>query len=87
MVQYYQYTWVRRSEMMAPLTDLVRECGETKTTSMNKTKKQPWQWDPIHQQAFNNVKAAIAKETVLAYPTFQSPLRYSWTAPQCSWEP
>jgi hypothetical protein len=34
---------------------------------MNKTKKKPWQWDPIHQQAFDNVKAAIAQETVLAY--------------------
>jgi hypothetical protein len=56
--------------MLAPLTDLVRECGETKTTRMNKTKKKPWWWDPIHQQAFDNVKAAIAKETVLAYPDF-----------------
>jgi hypothetical protein len=46
------------------------ECGETKSTRKNKTKKQPWQWDPIHQQAFDNVKAAIAKETILAYPDF-----------------
>jgi hypothetical protein len=49
--------------MLAPLTDLVGgECGETKTTKKNKTKKKPWQWDLIHQQAFDNVKAAIAKE-------------------------
>ncbi len=34
---------------------------------MKKTKKKPWRWDLIHQQAFDNVKAAIAKETVLAY--------------------
>jgi hypothetical protein len=53
--------------MLVPLTDLVGECGETKTTRMNKTQKKPWWWDPIHQQAFDNVKAAIAKETVLAY--------------------
>jgi hypothetical protein len=59
--------------MLAPLTDLVGECGEMKTTRMNKTKKQPWQLHPIHQQAFNNVKAAIAKETVLAYPDFSKP--------------
>ena len=39
MVQYYQDMWARRSEMLAPLTDLVGECGETKTTRMNKTKK------------------------------------------------
>jgi hypothetical protein len=40
---------------------------------MNKTKKKPWWWDPFHQQAFDNVKAAIAKETVLAYPEFSKP--------------
>jgi hypothetical protein len=39
----------------------VEECGKTKTTRMNKTKKKPWRWDPIHQQVFDNVKAAIAK--------------------------
>jgi hypothetical protein len=73
MVQYYWDMWARHSEMLAPHTDLVGECGETKTTRMNKTKKKPWRWDPIHQQAFDNVKAAIAKETVLAYPDFSKP--------------
>ncbi len=53
--------------MLAPLTDLVGECREMKTTRINKTKKKPWRLDPIHQKAFDNVKAAIAKETVLAY--------------------
>jgi hypothetical protein len=56
--------------MLTPLTDLVGECGETKTTKKNKTKKKPWQWESIHQQTFDNVKAAIAKEIVLAYPDF-----------------
>jgi hypothetical protein len=65
--------WARRSEMLAPLTDLVGECGEMKTTRINKTKKNPWRWDLIHQQVFDNVKAAIAKETVLAYPYFLKP--------------
>ncbi len=73
MVQYYRDMWARHSEILAPLTDLVGECGETKTTRMNKTKRKPWRWDPIHQQAFDNVKAAIAKETVLAYPDFLKP--------------
>jgi hypothetical protein len=73
MVQYYRDMWARRSEMLAPLTDLVGECGITKTTKLNKTKKEPWQWDSIHQQVFDNVKAAIAKETVLAYPDFAKP--------------
>jgi hypothetical protein len=73
MVQYYRDMWARRSEMLAPLTDLVGECEEMKITRKNKTKKQPWRWDQIHQQAFNNVQAAIAKETVLAYPDFSKP--------------
>jgi hypothetical protein len=59
--------------MLAPLTDLVGECRETKTTRMNKTKKKPWRGDPIHQQVFDNINAAIAKETVLAYPDFSKP--------------
>jgi len=70
MVQYYRDMWVKRSEMLAPLSDLVGECGEMKTTKKNKTKKSPWPWDPIHQEAFDNVKATIAKEVVLAYPDF-----------------
>ncbi len=73
MVQYYQDMWARRSEMLAPLTDLVGECGETKISKKNKTKKIPWRWDPIHQQAFHNVKAAIPKETVLTYLEFLKP--------------
>ncbi len=73
MVQYYPDMWARHSEMLAPLTDLVGECRETKTTKTNRTKKKPWRWDPIHQQAFDNVKAAITKETVLAYLDFLKP--------------
>jgi hypothetical protein len=48
IIQYYWDMWARRSEMLAPLTDLVGECGEIKTTRMNKTKKMPWRWDSIH---------------------------------------
>ncbi len=67
MVQYYRDMWAKHSEMLALLSDLVGECGETKTT---KKKKSPWRWDPIHQEAFDNVKTTIAKEVVLAYPDF-----------------
>jgi hypothetical protein len=81
MVQYYRDMWARHSEMLAPLTDLVGECGETKTTKINMTKKKPWQWDLIHQQMFDNVKAAIAKETVLAYPDFLKPFEIYTGAP------
>jgi hypothetical protein len=65
--------WARCNEMLAPLTDLVGECIKTKTTRINKTKRKPWRWDPIHQQAFDNVKTAIAKDTVLAYLDFSKP--------------
>ncbi len=60
MVQYYQDMWARRSEMLAPLTDLVGECGERKTPRKYKPKKNPWQWDPIYQQAFDIVKAVMS---------------------------
>jgi hypothetical protein len=73
MVQYYRDMWATHSEMLAPLTDLVGECRETKATKRNGTKKKPCRWDSIHQQAFNNVKATIAKEVVLAYPDFTKP--------------
>jgi hypothetical protein len=73
MVQYYRDMWQKHSEMLAPLTNLVGECGQTKTTKKNKTKKKPWHWESIHQQAFDNVKAIIAKEVVLAYLDFTKP--------------
>jgi hypothetical protein len=73
MVQYYRDMWKKCSEMLAPLTDLVGECRETKTTKKNKTKKKPWWWESIHQQAFDNLKATIAREVVLAYPDFTKP--------------
>jgi len=41
-----------------------------KNHKKNKTNKKPWRWDPIHQQAFDNVKATITKDVVLAYPDF-----------------
>jgi hypothetical protein len=74
MVRYYRDMWAKRSEMLAPLSDLVGECGETKTTCKNKVKQIPWHWDSIHQTAFDNVKKTICKEVVLAYPDFTKPV-------------
>ena len=45
MVQYCRAVWEKRSHMIAPLTDLVRECGHTKVTRNNGTKKKAWDWD------------------------------------------
>ncbi len=42
MVQYYRDFWARRSNMLTPLTSLVGECGQTKTTKAKETKKVPW---------------------------------------------
>jgi hypothetical protein len=60
MVQYYHDLWERRSVMLAPLTSLVGECGQTKSTRAKGTKKVPCHWDKVHQRAFNHVKATIA---------------------------
>jgi hypothetical protein len=70
MVQYYRDLWARQSNMLAPLTLLIGECGQTKSTKAKVTKKVPWHWDEVHQRAFNQVKATITKDVVLAYPDY-----------------
>jgi hypothetical protein len=70
MVQYYRDLWARQSKMLAILTSLVGECGQTKVTRAKGTKKVPWHWDEVHQRAFDHVKATIAREVVLAYWDF-----------------
>ena len=66
MVQYYRDLLARQSEMLAPLTDLVGECGHTKATWATKTKHKPWHWDDVHESACDYIKTAIAKDVVLA---------------------
>ena len=68
MVQYYRDLWAKHSDMLAPLTSLVGECGHTKVIRALKTRKVPW--DEVNQKAFNDVKAAIAKDVALAYPDY-----------------
>jgi hypothetical protein len=70
MMQYYRDLWARRSNMLAPLTSLVGECGQTKSTRAKGTKKAPWHWDEVHQRAFDHIKTTIAKDVVLAYPDY-----------------
>ncbi len=70
MVQYYRDIWARHSEILAPLSDLVGECGHTKVTKANKTKRKLWHWDPIHQQAFDTAKATITRDVTSAYPDY-----------------
>ena len=58
MVQFYRDMWKRRSHILAPLTDLVGK-GKKKFT-----------WTNEHQKAFDDMKAVMAKETILNYPKF-----------------
>jgi len=67
MVQYYRDMWAKRSEMLASLSDLVGECGETKTSRKNKVNMKPGHWDSIHQIAFDNVKSTITKERLYTH--------------------
>ena len=60
--------------MLAPLSDLVAECGTTKAQRKKAGfKKPPWRWNAEHQKAFDDVKEVIARDVVLAYPDFDSP--------------
>ncbi len=70
MVQYYRDLRARQIKLLAPLTSLVGECGQTKTTKAKGTNKVPWHWDEVHQRAFDHIKATIAKDVVLSYPDY-----------------
>ena len=66
MVQYYRDVWEKQSHMIAPLTDLVGECGETKITRRNKTKKKAWYWDKSHQDSIDKIKETLARDVLLS---------------------
>ena len=60
MVNHYRDMWAKRSETLTPLTELT-------------SKKKKFQWLPKHQQAFDDMKRVIARETILAFPNFKKP--------------
>jgi hypothetical protein len=66
MVQCYCDLWARWSDMLAPLTSVVGECGQTEVTKANGIKKVPWHWNKVHQRAFDHEKDTIAKK--LSWP-------------------
>jgi RNase H-like domain found in reverse transcriptase/Reverse transcriptase (RNA-dependent DNA polymerase) len=57
MVNYYRDMWIRRSDILAPLTKLT-------------SKNVKWQWKDEHQKAFDTMKKIMSKEVLLAYPDF-----------------
>ncbi len=65
MVQNYRDLWAQRSKMLAPLTSLVRECGQTKTTKAKGTKKVPWHWDEVDQKSIPSHKSYNRKRCSL----------------------
>ncbi|KAG7348115.1 hypothetical protein IV203_016820 [Nitzschia inconspicua] len=54
LVTFYRDMWPHRSHTLAPLTNLLG----TKSFS----------WNPPHQQAFEEMKAIVARDALLAYP-------------------
>jgi RNase H-like domain found in reverse transcriptase len=60
IINYYCDMWIRRSEVLAPLSKLT-----------SKTAK--WQWTDMEQKAFEMMKRVILRETLLAYPDFTKP--------------
>ena len=57
LVNFYRDMWRRRSHLLSPLTPLVG-------------KKTKWSWGPEQQEAFDEIKKVISKETLLAFPDF-----------------
>ena len=57
MVNYYRDMWQRRSHILAPLTSL-------------SAKTAAWKWSDECDEAFEAIKRAIARETLLNFPDF-----------------
>ena len=60
MVNYYRDIWIRRSDILTPLTKLV-----------SKTVK--WIWTEEQQKAFDMMKKLLSREALLSYPDFSKP--------------
>jgi hypothetical protein len=60
MVNYYRDMWPQRSHLLAPLSSLT-------------SAKAKWNWTSECQNAFEDMKILITKETLLTYPNFKKP--------------
>ncbi len=86
MVQYYCDMWVKRSEMLAPLSGLVGECGETKTSRKNKVKRNLGTGIQFLKQHLTMLKRPLQKRWDWPIQISQSPLIYIPMHPLNSWE-
>lgn len=66
MVNFYRLFHKRRAHIMAPLTDLT---GLTKEQQRHFSRY----WTPAHDQAFEETKKMVAKETLLKFPDPNKP--------------
>ena len=57
MINYYRDIWPQRAHLLTPLSALTSE-------------KVKFIWTKEHQKAFDEMKRAISRETLLAYPNF-----------------
>ena len=62
LVNYYRDMWIRRSDVLAPLTKLLQ--GDKKTK---------WEWPPEAAAAFTKIKQIIAQNVLLTHPDFSKP--------------
>jgi hypothetical protein len=60
MVNYYRDMWVRRSELLAPLTSMT-------------SKNAKFNWTDEQQKAFENITKIICREVMLTFPDFAKP--------------
>ena len=60
MVNYYRDMWQRRSHLLAPLSALT-------------SKDAKWKWGQEQEEAFEEIKKVISRETLLAFPQFNKP--------------
>jgi hypothetical protein len=77
MVQYYHAMWAKHSEMLAPLSDLVGECGETKTTCKNKVKRNLGSEIQFTKKHLTTSKRPLLERWYWPIQTSQSPLTYT----------
>ena len=84
-IQFYQQIWEKRTDLLAPLINIVGDCGTTKSTKRNKTKYPPWDWDSIHQESFGAMRKIIARDIVQAYPYFHKKFVIYTDASKKSW--